>query len=103
MASNFQISALIDCYGKMLSAKQRSIIEQYYNEDLSLSEIADNEGMSRQGVSDYIHRTENCLKNYENNLEFLKISNIIKQKANKTEVGNQQSVRDLIETINKLF
>ena len=102
MAADYQISALIDCYGKMLSDKQRNIIEQYYNEDLSLSEIAENERMTRQGVSDYIRRTENSLKSYEDNLHLLEITKVIKQKASKVNVDDK-SVNDLLNTINKLL
>ena len=44
MAKNLQISFLLDFYGEMLTEKQREMIEYYYNEDLSLAEIADNQG-----------------------------------------------------------
>ena len=48
MAKDLEISFLLDFYGDMLTEKQREVIEFYYNEDLSLSEIADNEGITRQ-------------------------------------------------------
>ena len=50
MAKNLEISFLLDFYGSMLTEKQRIMIEYYYNDDLSLAEIADNEGITRQGV-----------------------------------------------------
>ena len=43
MAKNLEIALLLDFYGEMLTEKQREVIEYYYNDDLSLSEIADNE------------------------------------------------------------
>ena len=49
MAKNLEISFLLDFYGSMLTEKQRIMIEYYYNDDLSLAEIADNEGITRQG------------------------------------------------------
>lgn len=58
MAKNLEISLLLDFYGEMLTEKQREVIEFYYNDDLSLSEIADNEGITRQGVRDSIKRAE---------------------------------------------
>ena len=58
MAKDLEISFLLDFYGDMLTEKQREVIEFYYNEDLSLSEIADNEGITRQGVRDSIKRAE---------------------------------------------
>ena len=45
MAKDLQISLLLDFYGEMLTEKQREMIEFYYNEDLSLAEIADNQGI----------------------------------------------------------
>ena len=61
MAKDLEISFLLDFYGDMLTEKQREVIEFYYNEDLSLSEIAENEGITRQGVRDSIKRAESQL------------------------------------------
>ena len=58
VAKNLEISFLLDFYGEMLTQKQREVIEYYYNDDLSLAEIADNEGITRQGVRDSIKRAE---------------------------------------------
>ena len=58
MAKNYEMAVLIDFYGEMLTAKQRDFLEYYYNDDLSLSEIAENEGITRQGVRDAIKRAE---------------------------------------------
>lgn len=68
MAKNMEISLLLDFYGDMLTEKQRSVIEYYYNDDLSLSEIADNEGITRQGVRDSIKRAEIQLLEMEERL-----------------------------------
>lgn len=58
MSKNMDVSLLFDFYGEMLTEKQRDVIEQYYNQDLSLSEIAENAGISRQGVRDSVKRAE---------------------------------------------
>ena len=58
MGKDLAFSALLDVYGRFLSQKQKSLTEHYYNEDLSLSEIAENEGITRQGVNDLIKRAE---------------------------------------------
>lgn len=58
MGKNLEISLLLDFYGDMLTEKQRSMVEYYYNDDLSLAEIAENEGITRQGVRDSIKRAE---------------------------------------------
>lgn len=68
MAKNLEISLLLDFYGDMLTDKQREVIEYYYNDDLSLSEIADNEGITRQGVRDSIKRAEFQLLDMEERL-----------------------------------
>ena len=58
VAKNLEISLLLDFYGEMLTQKQRSFLMYYYDEDLSLSEIAENEGITRQGVRDAVKRAE---------------------------------------------
>ena len=68
MAKNLQISFLLDFYGEMLTEKQREMIEYYYNEDLSLAEIAAHSGITRQGVRDSIKRAEAQLTEYEERL-----------------------------------
>lgn len=72
MAKNLEISVLLDFYGEMLTAKQRDFIDLYYNEDLSLSEIAENEGITRQGVRDAIKRAEAQLEDMESKLQLAK-------------------------------
>ncbi len=72
MAKDLEISFLLDFYGDMLTEKQREVIEFYYNEDLSLSEIADNEGITRQGVRDSIKRAEAQLLDMEQRLGLAK-------------------------------
>ncbi|MGN0515351.1 YlxM family DNA-binding protein [Eubacterium sp.] len=72
MAKNLEISYLMDIYGECLTEKQRSFIEFYYDDDLSLSEIAENENITRQGVRDAIKRAENTLLDLESKLGFAK-------------------------------
>ena len=72
MAKNLEISFLLDFYVSMLTEKQRLMIEYYYNDDLSLAEIADNEGITRQGVRDSIKRAEGQLLELEESLGLAK-------------------------------
>ena len=65
---NLMVSELIDVYGPLLSERRREIIEAYYYDDLSLSEISDNIGISRQGVRDSIKKSEVELQSIENKL-----------------------------------
>jgi len=68
VAKNMEVPLLYDYYGDMLTDKQRDMIEQYYHQDLSLSEIAENAGISRQGVRDSVKRAELQLFEMESRL-----------------------------------
>lgn len=70
MAKDLAIVPLFDLYGGMLTEKQRDVMDLYYNEDLSLSEIAEHEGITRQGVRDSIKRAEAVLLELEEKLRF---------------------------------
>ena len=72
MAKNLEISLLLDFYGDVLTEKQRDVMEQYYNDDLSLAEIADNFGITRQGVRDSIKRGEGIILELEEKVGFAK-------------------------------
>lgn len=63
---------LYDFYGKLLTQHQQRIYEDVVFNDLSLSEIAENEGISRQGVSDLIKRCNKSLVSYEEKLGLIK-------------------------------
>lgn len=62
---DLRVSVLLDYYAPMLTDKQRDVIDLYYNEDLSLSEIAEHEKITRQGVRDSIKRGEQTLYEME--------------------------------------
>lgn len=70
MAKKLEFVMLLDCYGDLLTEHQRSVMELYYCEDLSLAEIGNPMGITRQAVRDIIKRTENILLNYEEKLGF---------------------------------
>ena len=72
MEKNIKISILLDTYGKMLTEKQYKLLDDYYNNDLSLSEIAENENITRQAVRDNLKKGENNLFEYEEKLGFMK-------------------------------
>ena len=60
-----EMTLLFDFFGDLLTEKQREYFDLYYNNDLSLSEIAELNGISRQGVRDLLIRAENQLREYE--------------------------------------
>lgn len=63
-----EISLLYDFYGQLLTAKQRELLKLYHEDNYSLSEIAEEYGISRQGVHDAVKKAEKALYEYENKL-----------------------------------
>ncbi len=61
----YRMTMLFDFYGELLTPRQREFYDLYYNEDLSLAEIAENHGITRQGVRDNIVRAEATLQDIE--------------------------------------
>ncbi|WP_297958491.1 YlxM family DNA-binding protein [uncultured Ruminococcus sp.] len=70
MAKELKFVMLLDCYGDLLTDHQRSLMEMYYCEDLSLAEIGQPMNITRQAVRSIIKRTEDILLNYEEKLGF---------------------------------
>ena len=87
MAVNIQVSQLLELYGAILPEKQQRILDGYYNNDLSLSEIAENEGITRQGVSDFVKRSEAQLFEYEQKLGLCKKISELKVEAEEIKDG----------------
>ena len=85
LKKTIKITMLFDFYGSLLTEKQQQIIKSYFYNDLSLSEIADNIGISRQGVYDHLHRSEENLEDYEAKLGLLKKYNRIRKNINDLE------------------
>jgi len=79
---SLKVSQLLDSYGSLLTDKQLSIMNDYFNFDLSLSEIAENNNTTRAAVHDIIKRTTKVLEDYEDKLQLVfkktKIEEIIK-------------------------
>ena len=72
MEEKVKISMLCEFYGKLLTDKQYEFINDYYNNDLSLSEIAENNEITRQAVRDIIKKGEKKLFEYEEKLGIMK-------------------------------
>ena len=68
LAKDLSVSVLLDFYGELLTPKQAESLDLYYNQDLSLAEIALDEGITRQGVRDSIKKAETALLSFEEKL-----------------------------------
>lgn len=78
---NLAISDLLDEYAAVLSARHKELLDAYYNQDLSLAEIAAEVGISRQGVRDGIKKAERELFSLEENLHLVQRFFAIRERA----------------------
>ena len=76
---------LYDFYGELLTDHQKEIYEQFVLEDLSLSEIAESAGISRQGVHDLIKRCNKILEEYEEKLHLVERFLSVKEKVHQID------------------
>ncbi len=97
MEKNLYVSALLDVYGEFLSEKQRSLVELYYNDDLSLGEIAENEGITRQGVRDIVKRAEQQLYRFEEECGYSKKFSCLKTLCD--DEKNFAQIKKIIESL----
>ena len=97
MSKNLKISELLDYYGLLLTDKQREAVEYYYNDDLSLGEIAAVHGISRQGVRDNIKRAEAILFEMEDKLalaaKFSKIKSGLERLRHEIDIIDDRNMR----------
>ncbi len=85
MAKDLEMGYLLDFYGEALTQKQREMLRQYYNEDLSLSEIGENFGITRQGARDTIKHGESALLELEEKVGFAARYRRVQQKLEQLE------------------
>jgi predicted DNA-binding protein YlxM (UPF0122 family) len=106
-----KLSLLYDFYGELLTEHQKSICEDYFFNDIGLSEIAEERGTSRQAVHDMVKRIEKLLLGYEEKLHlverFINTKNMIKQVktyidqlVSYNNVSNEE--KEIIDKIGKL-
>ena len=106
------VNLLYDFYGQLLSERQRQVMNLYYEENLSLSEIAEEFGISRQAVHDALKNGEKALKGYEEKLGIvykfeetqkavLKIDSIINKMAE--DPRTPECFKDEILTVKKII
>lgn len=108
-----QMNLLYDFYGQLLTEKQQEVLQLYYSHDLSLGEIAEQLGVSRQAVYDTIKRTEKLLYEYEEKLGLVRkfivtknqiqeILGIVEKIDSSKHVLDMKLVLEAIEKIKKI-
>ena len=102
----YEQTMLFDFYGELLTEHQRRVYEDAVYNDLSLSEIAEEQGISRQGVHDLIKRCDKILKDYEAKLHLVAKFMKIKEMAGELERLSDECIRTrdmaLIDQIRRL-
>lgn len=93
---------LFDYYGELLTDRQKEIYQDAVYQDMSLAELSDNYGISRQGVHDFLKRCDKILIGYEKKLKLIEKSGNIKVACDKiknfSEVIEQDKIRENINT-----
>ena len=109
--NSIKISILLEIYGKLLTQKQYDLLNDYYNNDLSLAEIAENENITRQAVRDNLKKGERKLFNFEEKLEVMKkkrmqeeqIAIILSEINTLTQNSTDKEIEEVLEDVkNKL-
>jgi predicted DNA-binding protein YlxM (UPF0122 family) len=86
-------SLLYDFYGELLTSHQRSIYESFVFEDLSLGEIAQQEGISRQGVHDLVKRCDKTLREYEEKLHLVQRFSDMKERIEQIQTLSKDPIQ----------
>ncbi len=86
----YRMALLFDFYGDVLTDRQKEFYDLYYNEDLSLAEIAENYGITRQGVRDVIVRAEAILTDLEDKTGLIKRFHAMQKQFQEMEAAAQQ-------------
>ena len=90
MEEKIEISILLNLYGNLLTETQKNYMDLYYNQDYSLSEIGDNENITRQAVRTILVKSKNKLYEYEQKLRFMEKENNIKKLLEKIQASNNE-------------
>lgn len=107
MIKHVRIGILLDIYGSLLTNRQLQILNTYYNEDMSLSEIAEEFDISRQGVLDNVKKGEKKLLEYEEKLHILENQENRKNKIDKvlntlSKNITQKEIDTIIKTLKEI-
>ena len=109
MEKKIELGMLCDIYGNLLTEKQKEVINDYANQDLSLTEIAENNNITRQAVNDIVKKGETKLLEYEQKLGIMKkeletekqIQNILSELSKITDNSSDKKVERILNSVRK--
>ena len=109
MEKKVQIGMLCEIYGNLLTKRQLNILNDYCNEDLSLTEIAENNKITRQAVNDIVKKGESKLLEYEQKLGIMKktidqekqIQNILSELSKITDSSSDKKIEKILNSVRK--
>ena len=109
MEKKIKISMLCEIYGKLLTEKQLEILNDYYNNDLSLTEIAENNNITRQAVLDNIKKGENKLFEFEEKLSFMEktikqeklLQEVLTELSNIEDTSSDKKIEKILNHVRK--
>ena len=101
MEEKVKVSILLEIYGNLLTEKQKEFMDLYYNKDLSLSEIADNNEITRQAVRTILIKSKNKLEEYEEQLKFMQKEKKIKEYIKQIQITdtNKRAIKKILDQI----
>ena len=109
MEKKIELGMLCEIYGNLLTEKQKEVINDYANQDLSLTEIAENNNITRQAVNDIVKNGETKLLEYEQKLGIMKkqletekqIQNILSELSKITDNSSDKKVERILNSVRK--
>lgn len=103
MSKDLSVSRLCDVYGSLLTEHKRAIVREYYDDDLSLTEIAENHGITRQAALCSIKQAEKQLRDYESKLGFLAKTDILTRELDELSKSVDGDISSLREKVDKIL
>ena len=91
------VSGILEIYGKLLTEKQREMAELYYSCDLSLGEIAEIKGVSRQTVNETVKKVKAELENFEQKIGFYQIKSQLIKLSGEVDENTSKRLTEIIE------
>ena len=94
-----EVIELFDSYGELLTKTQQDLFKEYYLYDLSLSEIAEDRGISRSAVNDTLKKAIAKLEELESKVKLIKIKKSLQKRIEKLERANENEKEEALDSL----